>query len=489
MTDEIAYSSAHALAERLRNKELGVVELCDLSIERIERLDKHLNAVVVRDFERAREAAKAMDNTPVEQRGLLGGLPITIKESHNIAGLPTTWGMPEYKDALAQEDAEIVKRYKSAGAIFLGKTNVPINLADFQSYNEIYGTTCNPWDLERTPGGSSGGSAAALAAGLVALETGSDIGGSIRNPAHFCGVYGHKPTHGTVPPQGHALPGSVASPDIAVCGPLARSAEDLALAMSIISGTEPLDAPGWQLNLPQPQKKSLSEFKVAVWLSDEHSPVDSETQHKLTMVADVLRSSGAEVSLTARPDFPVEQSHRTYVTLLQSIMGASVPEEVFQQSKKLAAEFGPRDMSEPAILARAMAAEHRDWLRANNVREKLRYKWRDFFSQWDILLCPQMATAAFKHDHSESFSNRTITVDGEQKPYFQQVFWSGLITAPYLPSTVFPAGLTANEPISGLPIGLQAVSAEYNDYITIDFCRLLAEEMGGFKAPAMDFAQ
>ncbi|MFK7730213.1 MAG: amidase family protein, partial [Pseudomonadales bacterium] len=381
------------------------------------------------------------------------------------------------------------KRYKHAGAIFLGKTNVPVGLADFQSYNEIYGTTRNPWDLERTPGGSSGGSAAALAAGLVALETGSDIGGSVRNPAHFCGVYGHKPTHGIVPPQGHALPGSIASPDIAVCGPLARSAEDLALAMSIISGPEPLDTPGWQLSLPIPEKKSLSEFKVAVWLSDDQCPVDTETQNKLNNVAELLKSSGAEVSFTARPDFAAEKSHRTYITLMQSIMGAAVPEEVFLHSKKLAADFGPGDMSGPAILARAMVAEHRDWLRANNVREKLRYQWREFFSQWDILLCPQMATAAFKHDQSESMSNRTITVDGEQQPYFQQVFWSGLITASYLPSTVFPAGLTSSEPSGGLPIGLQAVGAEYNDYLTIDFCRLLANEMGGFKAPAMEFAQ
>ncbi|MFK7731465.1 MAG: amidase family protein, partial [Pseudomonadales bacterium] len=155
MTEDIAYSSGQRLAERLRSKELGALELCDYSIDRIERLDKHLNAVVVRDFDRAREAAKAMDNTPVEQRGELAGLPITIKESHNIAGLPTTWGIPEYKDILAEEDAQIVKRYKHAGAIFLGKTNVPVGLADFQSYNEIYGTTRNPWDLERTPGGSS----------------------------------------------------------------------------------------------------------------------------------------------------------------------------------------------------------------------------------------------------------------------------------------------------------------------------------------------
>ncbi len=489
MSNDIAYCSAHELAQRLRQKNIGVLELCDYSIDRIERLDAHLNAVVVRDFDRARQAAKVLDNTPVEQRGVLAGLPITIKESHNIAGLPTTWGIPEYKDILAEEDAHIVTRYKRSGAVFLGKTNVPLGLADFQSYNDIYGTTRNPWDLERTPGGSSGGSAAAVAAGLAALETGSDIGGSIRNPAHFCGVYGHKPTHGIVPPQGHALPGAIASPDIAVCGPLARSAEDLALAMSIISGPEPLDAPAWQLALPQPEKTSLSQFRVAVWLTDEQCPVDTETQNKLMAVAELLSANGAQVSFSARPAFSAEQSHRAYLTLMQSIMGASAPEDVYQHSKKLAAKFGPNDMSEPAVLARAMVADHRDWLRANNVREKLRYHWRDFFSQWDILLCPQMASAAFRHDHSDSMSKRTICVDGEEQPYFQQVFWSGLITAPYLPSTVFPAGLTESEPASGLPIGIQAVGAEYNDYVTIDFCRLLANELGGFRAPPMDFAK
>src|SRR5262245_3274794 len=207
---DVAFRPAVDLARMLRSKEIGSLELTEHYIARIERLDREINAVVVRDFERARAAARAADARLAagETAGPLHGVPMTIKDSYDVRGLPTTWGIPLFKDNVASRDAEVVARLKRAGAVFLGKTNVPFSLGDFQSYNEIYGVTRNPWDLGRTPGGSSGGSAAALAAGLTGLECGSDIGGSIRNPAHYCGVYGHKPTWGIVPPQGHALPGN-----------------------------------------------------------------------------------------------------------------------------------------------------------------------------------------------------------------------------------------------------------------------------------------
>lgn len=480
---DLAYRTASELLVLLRDKEVGALELCDFHIDRIERLDSRVNAVVVRDFDRARERAKAMDNSAAESQGPLSGLPITIKESYNVQGLPTTWGFAEAKGNIATESAEVVQRYQQAGAVLLGKTNVPYGLEDFQSYNDLYGTTNNPWDLERTPGGSSGGSAAAIAAGFSALEAGSDIGGSIRNPAHFCGVYGHKPTWGVVPPQGHGMPGTVAGSDIAVCGPLARSAEDLALAMDVIAGVEPLNRAGWQLNLPRPDKQRLSDYRVAVWATDSHCPVDQETQQAINSVAEALSKAGATVSFDARPDIDVPAASQTFTLLMHSIMGASAGDEAFQKSKELAAQLGPDDMSTKALMARARSCEHRDWLRANNRREKLRYQWREFFDQWDILLCPQMASAAFKHDHGR-MSERTIDVDGQPQPYFKQIFWSGLITAAYLPSTIFPAARTVASPKAGLPIGLQAVSAEYFDYQCIDFCRLLAQELGGFSPPA-----
>jgi amidase len=476
----LAFESAVELARRIRAKELSSRDLTEHFIERIERFDGDINAVVVRDFERARAAADAADAALARGRDLgpLHGLPMTIKESYDVAGLPTTWGIPDFRDNIATSDAEAVRRLKNAGAHFVGKTNVPVELADFQSFNPIYGTTRNPWNLERTPGGSSGGSAAALAAGLTGLESGSDIGGSIRNPAHFCGVYGHKPTWGIVPPQGHALPGMLAVPDLAVVGPLGRSAEDLALALDIMAGPDPLHAPGWKLDLPKPTRKRLAEYRVAVWPSDERAPVSAETADRVQAVADRLARLGATVSDTARPDIDIGRSFDTYQYLLWGIMQAGAPAEQFRAMQTEAAALDPDDHSMAALALRGAVQHHRDWVGYNNEREALRYAWRAFFGEWDILICPQMATPAFPHDQG-GYMERTLTVDNDVQPYFQQLFWAGVITGPYLPSTVFPTGPSRD----GLPIGLQAVGAEYNDHTCIDFARLLAEEIGGFTPP------
>jgi amidase len=382
------------------------------------------------------------------------------------------------KDNVASEDAEVVKRLKSAGAHFLGKTNVPINLADFQSYNDIYGTTNNPWDTARTPGGSSGGSAVALAAGFCGLDSGSDIGGSIRNPAHFCGVYGHKPTWGIVPPQGHALPGSVAPPDISVVGPLARGAKDLALAMDIVAGANPLNAPGWKLDLPRPQQKSLSEYRVAIWPNDQQAPVSAEMAGRVQHLGDQLGKLGATVSDTARPDLDTDASRQTYAYMLSGVMAARLPDNEFRALQKAAEELAPDDTSPNAIRIRASVQHHKDWLNWNHRRETLRLAWRRFFDDWDILICPQMATTAFPHDQSD-MAKRQLMVDNQAQNYFQQIYWAGLVTVSYLPSTVFPTGPGAD----GLPIGLQAVSAEFNDHNSIHFAHLMEREFGGFIAP------
>ena len=477
---ETAFASAGELARRIRAGETSSLELTDFYIDRIERLDVRLNAVVVRDFERAREAAGQADAQLAagSATGPLHGVPMTIKESYDIAGLPTTWGIPLLEKNVAQSDSQAVTEFKRAGAVFLGKTNVPLSLSDFQSYNEIYGTTNNPWDVSRVPGGSSGGAAAALAAGLTALECGSDIGGSIRNPAHFCGVYGHKPTWGIVPPQGHALPGQLAGPDIAVCGPLARSAEDLRLALDLLAGAQPLDRRGWQLQLPEPRKQSLHEYRVAIWASDERSPVEVEVSDRAVKIGETLAKLGATVSDTARPEFDHDGAHSLYLNLLNSILGATTPPDIYARAQVTAQGLDPSDQSFEAQMARAEVLSHRDWLMANNAREYLRHGWRRFFDEWDILICPQMATPAFAHDHSE-IRERILKVDSKEQPYFQQLFWAGLVTVAYLPSTVFPTGPS----LTGLPIGLQAVGAEYDDRITIDFARLLAREIGGFVPP------
>jgi amidase len=476
---DVAFRPAVDLARMIRSKEIGSLELTEHYIARIERLDREINAVVVRDFERARAAARAADARLAagETAGPLHGVPMTIKDSYDVSGLPTTWGIPLFKDNVASRDAEVVARLKRAGAVFLGKTNVPFSLGDFQSYNEIYGVTRNPWDLGCTPGGSSGGSAAALAAGLTGLECGSDIGGSIRNPAHYCGVYGHKPTWGIVPPQGHALPGMDAAPDIAVCGPLARSAEDLVLAMEILAGPEPLDAPAWELRLPAP-KTSLKDYRVAVWPTDTYAPVDIEVADRVVRLGDTLARLGATVSDTARPALDVEQSCVTYLTLLNAIVGAGLGAEDRARLRVEADAADPADRSHDVVSIRGCVLSHRDWLIHNNARERLRYAWRAFFDEWDVLLCPQSATAAFPHDHTP-VRDRTVQVNGTAQPYFRQLFWAGLITAPYLPSTVFPTGPSR----AGLPIGVQAVGAEYHDRTTMELARLLANELGGFQPP------
>jgi amidase len=476
----LAFETASELARRIRAKEISSRELTDLFIRRIEKHDEGLNAVVVREFERAREAADAADAALArgEELGPLHGVPMTIKEAYDLEGTPTTWGLPLFAKNVATKDSASVARYKAAGAHFLGKTNVPLNLADFQSYNDVYGTTNNPWNRGRTPGGSSGGSAAALAAGLTSLESGSDIGGSIRNPAHFCGVYGHKPTWSIVPDQGHQLPGMAASPDIAVVGPMARSAEDLALALDVVAGPDVFRQPGWRLELPAPTKRRLSEFRVALWPTDEMAPVAVEVADRVQSIGDRLAKLGATVSDSARPESNLAASNETYLHMLNGVMSAGMPDELFAQQQKAAAALEPADRSFEAMGVRTAVQSHRDWVRQDHARARLRLAWRAFFEDWDVLLCPQTATPAFPHDHSP-IPQRTLRVDDVDQPYFQQLFWAGLVTVAYLPSTVFPTGPSAE----GLPIGLQAVGSEYQDRSCIEFARLMADVMGGFVPP------
>ena len=479
---DVAYLPAHRLAERIRTKQLSSLEATDLFIERIEGLDADINAVVVRDFDRARDEAGKRDRQLAKGDGVgpLHGVPMTIKEQYHRVGLPTTFGFPELAYNIPSWDSDMAGALQAAGAVLVGKTNVPLVGADFQTYNDIYGTTNNPWDLARSPGGSSGGSAAALAAGFTPLEAGSDIAGSIRNPAHFCGVYGHKPTWGIVSQRGHAtvVKHPVPDMDLVACGPLARTPEDLALALDVVAGPSIWNS-GWRLDLPPPAKTRLDEFRVAVWPSDDVAPVDDEIASRVRMVAQVLREAGATVSEVARPDIDPRRSHETYQNLSYSLVNAWVPPEQYERNKRDAARYAPNDTSDRAVSARSMVLSHAAWVRADARRGRLRLRWAEFFRDWDILICPQMAVAAFEHDHTTPIPDRTVLVNGAPQDYFRQAFWSGLATAPYLPSTVFPTGPSRQ----GLPIGLQAVGAAYHDYQTIDFTRLLAAEIGGFQRP------
>ena len=335
---DLAFLSASELATKIKAQELSSSEVLEHYFDRIDRFNPTLNAIVVEQRDLAREAAKAADTAAAQgtDLGPFHGVPMTIKESYNLTGTPTTWGYPDWRDNIASEDAESVKRLKAAGAVIFGKTNVPVALADFQSYNDVYGVTNNPYDHGRTPGGSSGGSAAALAAGLTGLEIGSDIGGSIRNPAHFCGVFGHKPTYDLMWMRGHSGPGdNRASPDISVIGPLARSAQDLENALQHMAQPDSIRARGYQLNLPS--LGGLKGKKIGVWTDDPLCPISAEVSQRLESVSALLRDLGATINTDARPDFDSAQSHDTYQRLLQATMASRIPEQEYESLKAHAA--------------------------------------------------------------------------------------------------------------------------------------------------------
>jgi len=478
---EIPFRSARQLAADIKKRKLGCLELLDLYLARVEKYDGALNAVVVRDFDRARTRARAADRALARRQiwGPLHGVPMTIKESYDVAGLPTTWGVPAYARNVATKNAVAVDRLLDAGVVLFGKTNVPLFLADWQSYNAIYGTTNNPWDVARAPGGSSGGSATALAAGLTGLEAGSDIGSSIRNPAHFCGVYGHKPTWGIVPRSGQALPWQTAAVDIDVVGPLARSADDLALALSVMAGPDEIEAAGWQLRLAPPRQRRLRDFKVALMLDAPDIAVAREVQDRLQTLADFLSRQKAKVDDRARPAINPGEAFAVYTRLLRAATSDRQSDADFEQNAAIARGLAVSDQSYYARATRAAVLPHRDWLAANETRHRMRRAWAEFFTTYDLLLCPVAGTAAFPHDQKGERYERTLMVDGKRVPVTDHLFWAGYSGAFYLPSTAAPCGFTPG----GLPVGVQIVGPQYGDLRCLAFARLLEREFQAFVPP------
>lgn len=476
------YKSAIELARAVRDRQVGCLELLDLHLERVRQHNKALNAIVVLDAERARARAKEADAAIARGDALrpLHGVPMTVKESFDVAGLPTTWGVPALRDNVATANASAVESLLNAGGIVFGKTNVPIYLSDWQSFNAIYGSTSNPWDLTRTPGGSSGGAAASLAAGMTALEIGSDIGSSIRCPAHFCGVYGHKPSFGIVPQHGHWIPGGRVPGNMLVCGPLARSADDLALAFELIVGPEPMDRTAWELNLPRARKTVLKDFRIAVKLDDPNCAVDREVTDRLQVVVDALGKAGAKVDDQAQPKLDTVRAHELYTRLLRGASGAMLGDEAYAQAQAKAAQLSPSDHSATSNQLRGVVQDHRSWLKAHEAREAVRAAWADFFQDHDVLLCPVASMAAFPHDHRER-TERQLLVNGRAEEFNLHVpgFWAGIATLPYLPATAAPAGRTRG----GLPVGIQIVGPYLEDRTTLGFARLLVQITEGFVPP------
>ena len=448
----MTYPTTGDLVRDLQKRRVSAIELLDRVVARIEAIDETINAVVVRDFERARAAAAKADEALArgERRPLLG-VPITVKEAFNVAGLPTTWGIPGTGQTPVNADAVAVARLKEAGAIVVGKTNVALQLADWQSFNPVYGTTNNPWDAARTAGGSSGGSAAALAAGYVSLEFGSDLASSLRNPASFCGVFAHKPSWGLVPLRGFAPPGTPqlsVSPDVdlAVIGPMARSASDVALALAVTAGPDDDKAVGYRLALPQPRHELLKDYRVLVLNEHPLLPTASNVCVAISRIAVGLRKVGCKVARSSSllPDLAL--TCRTFGQLLMALFSSDT--------------------------------RHRDWLEADRTRAEIAHQWRQLFKEWDVVLCPAAPTTAFKHDHGE-MNARKLTIDGRAIPYTDQSLWGPLATLTGLPATVMPIGLDKD----GLPVGMQILGAYLEDRTTIAFAKLAEREFGGFVPP------
>lgn len=480
----MVFSTTKSLVSALRDRRISAVELVDHAIARIDEVDARLNAVVVRDFERARIAAKAADVALARgQPGALLGVPMTVKEAFNVAGLPTTWGIPGTDTIKVSEDAVAVARLKAAGAIVIGKTNVPTNLADWQTCNPVYGVTNNPWDVGRSPGGSSGGSAVALAAGYVSLELGSDLSGSLRVPAHCCGVFAHKPTHGLVPMRGSAPPGTpvlIGAPDIdfAVAGPMARSAQDLGLAIGVLAGPDVASATGYRLALPPPRHTRLSDFRVLVLERHPMLPTSSGIRQAVHRFAEGLIAVGCKVDRqgTKVPDLLLVAS--TFTKMLMSFFGADMPAAAYQGAQMGASALDVSDDSPASSQLRGLVMTHRDWILADRVRSAVADQWRQLFRDWDVVICPVLPTEAIVHDHTE-MNERFIVVDGAPVPYLVQGVWTSAATFSGLPATSMPIGLSGN----GLPLGVQIVGPHLEDHTTITFADLAEREFGGFVPP------
>ncbi|HWL18270.1 MAG TPA: amidase [Bradyrhizobium sp.] len=481
-----SFKTAVELSAALKAKTVSAVELAQDAIGRIERHDGKINAVCVRDFERALETARSADAALArgETRPLLG-LPLTVKESYNIAGLPTTWGFPPQKDFKPAEDALSITRVKDAGGVILGKTNVPVGLGDWQSYNDIYGTTNNPFDLGRTPGGSSGGSSAALAAGYGPLSLGSDIGGSLRVPAFHCGVYAHKPSYNLAPVRGHTTPPFPAIPidrDMAVIGPMARGAADLTLLLDVMVGPDPLDAGvAYKLAPPPPRHADLKDFRVLVVEGHPIMPPDKDIRGCIETLAGNLAKAGAKVSHESPllPDFG--ESSRLYMRRLLSFLGTFFLPEVIAGAKAGAAQLSPDDKSLGAERLRGMTQSHRDWVLDDGARARLRAQWHALFKSFDAVICPIMPTPAYPHDHSLEQEKRRIKIDGKDYVYPDQLAWPGIATLPGLPATAIPLGLSRE----GLPVGVQIVGPWLEDRTPLRLAELIEREYGGFVPPPM----
>jgi amidase len=460
--DDPTLWSATRLEGAIRARTLSSRELLAAFAGKQERLNPALNAVVTTDMDRAQDRATRADAAAARDSwwGPLHGLPFTVKDAIETGGLRSTGGAPELVNHVPESDAPAVARLSGAGAVLFGKTNAPTWSADIQTHNVLFGTTNNPWDLRRTTGGSSGGSAAAVASGLTSFELGTDIGGSVRIPASFCGIFGHKPSFGIVSQRGYLdhVGGGTIDADINVFGPLARSVDDLELLLQVLAGPNLDDAVAWRLDLPPSRSDALADLRIGTWLTDPDAEVDSEVGDVLEGAVDAFVAAGAMVTHD-RPRLDIDEMFRLFLGLTGAAASLSL---------------------DPAT-SELSAIAHREWLELQIAREQVRSVWSAWFSNHDVLLCPVMPMPAIAHDTNRPFMERTTLINGAPRSHMDCTAWTGLIGVAYLPSTVIPVGRTA----SGLPVGMQVVGPFLEDRTSLTAARLLSRVLGEWQPPPL----
>jgi amidase len=474
---DLDFCTATELAGALRTRQLASRELLDHLLDRADLINSAINAIVAWDIDRARQAAAAADEATAsgEQTGPLHGLPMTVKDTWETAGLVTTSGTKVLSSHVPQSDALAVARLKAAGAIIFGKTNTPEYASDWQTYNDVYGRTNNPWDTTRTAGGSSGGAAAAVATGLTPLELGSDIGGSIRNPAHCNGVYGLKPSWGVVPVRGHipGPPGSLVTVDVGVAGPIARSVADLRTEFGIVAGPLPEDAAAWRLEFDQgADLTKATDLRVATVIGEgaDVVPIAADVRASLDRFAARLTDAGVAVDAVPLP-VPLADGLRTWIDVVSPVFTARLRDEAFA---RLTAVEPPQGDDPQAAMGRAIVSRFRSVLRATEVRQQQRQAWAELFERYDVVLAPVMPTTAFPHDTDRPEPERRLDIDGRSVTHLDAAAWLCAIGAMLLPAVVLPTGPSD----SGLPVGIQLIGPFLSDMRLLRIAELLEAAVG-----------
>jgi amidase len=478
---DLDFASALDAARAIRRGEVSSVELTTRVLDRIARYNPRLNAIVTLTADAALARAKAADEARARNEwwGPFHGVPCTVKDTLEVAGVRTTAGTRQYASHQPARDAAVVARLRAAGAVLLGKTNVPPFAADWQSSNPVFGTTNNPWDVTRTPGGSTGGGAAAISAGLSFLEPGSDIGGSIRIPAHFCGIYGHKPTLGVVPQRGHIPPppGAPTVPQVLpVIGPLARSAGDLLAALEVLGGPDDEDARAYRWSLPPARAARLRDYRLGFVLDDPACPVSADVREPLSRAIDGLRAAGVGLEEGWPAGVKPAEQYEVYLALLYSVFAITVPDDQLEALRQRALK---QDGTHEARQALAFTAPHKYYAIANARRLAARAVWQEYFRTHDAFLLPTTFVAAFPHDPTAPMGSRRLDTPEGPRTYLDLSFWISFATLTGLPATTAPVGFTRGN----LPVGVQIVGPYLEDATPIDVAGRLADVVGGFRPP------